>query len=129
MAALGGKMAAPSSGLCGFRRSAMAARVWWAAGCGRRLSTAPPAAAPRPWKLFGALCLLRLPRITQPLRKEEEEMAALMEQVAGRCPGENGCPGAGKSSGSTSSLAFSFGPLTAIKHHFWRCSGTAEMWH
>lgn len=59
----------------------MAARVWWAAGCGRRLSTAPPAAAPRPWKLFGALCLLRLPRITQPLRKEEEEMAALMEQI------------------------------------------------
>ncbi|POI34273.1 hypothetical protein CIB84_001974 [Bambusicola thoracicus] len=58
----------------------MAARVWWAAGCGRWLSTAPPAAAPRPWKLFGALCLLRLPRITQPLRKEEEEMAALMEQ-------------------------------------------------
>lgn len=129
MAALGGKMAAPSLGLCGFRRSAMAARVWWAAGCGRRLSTAPPAAAPRPWKLFGALCLLRLPRITQPLRKEEEEMAALMEQVAGRCPGENGCPGAGKSSGGTSSLAFSFGPLTAIRHHLWRCSGTAEMWH
>uniref|UniRef100_A0A669P9X2 Large ribosomal subunit protein mL46 N-terminal domain-containing protein n=1 Tax=Phasianus colchicus TaxID=9054 RepID=A0A669P9X2_PHACC len=74
-------MAAPSSLLCGFRRSAMAARVWWAAGCGRSLSTAPPAAAPRPWKLFGALCLLRLPRITQPLRKEEEEMAALMEQI------------------------------------------------
>ncbi|NXN17263.1 RM46 protein, partial [Indicator maculatus] len=39
------------------------------------------AAAPRPWKLFGAMCLLRLPRITQPLEKEEEEMAALMEQI------------------------------------------------
>ncbi|XP_072201908.1 large ribosomal subunit protein mL46 [Excalfactoria chinensis] len=76
-------MAAPSSGLCIFGRSAMAARLWWVVGCGRRLSTAPPApaAAPRPWKLFGALCLLRLPRITQPLRKEEEEMAALMEQI------------------------------------------------
>lgn len=84
-------MAASSSALCGFGRSAMAARVWWVVGCGRRLSTAPyppPAppspslpAAPRPWKLFGALCLLRLPRITQPLRKEEEEMAALMEQI------------------------------------------------
>lgn len=90
-------MAASSSALCGFGRSAMAARVWWVVGRGRRLSTAPypppappppsssPAAAataaPRPWKLFGALCLLRLPRITQPLRKEEEEMAALMEQI------------------------------------------------
>ncbi|NXT18823.1 RM46 protein, partial [Syrrhaptes paradoxus] len=39
------------------------------------------AAAPRPWRLFGAMCLLRLPRITQPLEKEEEEMAALMEQI------------------------------------------------
>ncbi|NWS66985.1 RM46 protein, partial [Crotophaga sulcirostris] len=38
-------------------------------------------AAPRPWRLFGAVCLLRLPRITQPLEKEEEEMAALMEQI------------------------------------------------
>ncbi|XP_042680456.1 39S ribosomal protein L46, mitochondrial [Centrocercus urophasianus] len=74
-------MAAPSSRLCGFRQSAMAACAWRAAGCGRSLSTAPLAAAPRPWKLFGALCLLRLPRITQPLRKEEEEMAALMEQI------------------------------------------------
>ncbi|XP_065590065.1 large ribosomal subunit protein mL46 [Cyrtonyx montezumae] len=59
----------------------VAPSVWWAAGCGRWLSTAPLVAAPRPWKLFGALCLLRLPRITQPLRKEEEEMAALMEQI------------------------------------------------
>ncbi|NXS15110.1 RM46 protein, partial [Mystacornis crossleyi] len=41
------------------------------------------AAARRPWRLFGAMCLLRLPRITQPLEKEEEEMAALMEQVEG----------------------------------------------
>ncbi|NXH18091.1 RM46 protein, partial [Bucco capensis] len=39
------------------------------------------AAASRPWRLFGAMCLLRLPRITQPLEKEEEEMAALMEQI------------------------------------------------
>ncbi|NXP81699.1 RM46 protein, partial [Ramphastos sulfuratus] len=39
------------------------------------------AAAPRPWKLFGAMCLLRLPRITQPLQKEEEEMEALMGQI------------------------------------------------
>ncbi|NWT35914.1 RM46 protein, partial [Rissa tridactyla] len=39
------------------------------------------AAAPRPWRLFGAMCLLRLPRITQPLEKEEEEMAALMGQI------------------------------------------------
>ncbi|XP_063268271.1 large ribosomal subunit protein mL46 [Prinia subflava] len=39
------------------------------------------AAAPRPWRLFGAMCLLRLPRITQPLEKVEEEMAALMEQI------------------------------------------------
>ncbi|NXL96472.1 RM46 protein, partial [Tyrannus savana] len=35
----------------------------------------------RPWRLFGAMCLLRLPRITQPLEKEEEEMAALMGQI------------------------------------------------
>ncbi|NXG48877.1 RM46 protein, partial [Psilopogon haemacephalus] len=35
----------------------------------------------RPWKLFGAICLLRLPRVTQPLRREEEEVAALMEQI------------------------------------------------
>ncbi|NXM31636.1 RM46 protein, partial [Oxyruncus cristatus] len=39
------------------------------------------AAARRPWRLFGAMCLLRLPRITQPLEKEEEEMAALMGQI------------------------------------------------
>ncbi|NXT79303.1 RM46 protein, partial [Zapornia atra] len=39
------------------------------------------AAAPRPWRLFGAMCLLRLPRISQPLVKEEEEMAALMGQI------------------------------------------------
>ncbi|NXG76391.1 RM46 protein, partial [Baryphthengus martii] len=39
------------------------------------------ASAPRPWRLFGAMCLLRLPRITQPLAKEEEEMAALTEQI------------------------------------------------
>ncbi|NXD14951.1 RM46 protein, partial [Nothocercus nigrocapillus] len=39
------------------------------------------AAARRPWRLFGALCLLRLPRITQPMRREEEEMAALMGQI------------------------------------------------
>lgn len=102
-------MAAPSSRLCGFSQSSMAARAWRAAGCGRSLSTAPPAAATRPWKLFGALCLLRLPRITQPLRKEEEEMAALMEQVAGCCPKENGCPGAGGSAGGTSGLAVGFG--------------------
>uniref|UniRef100_A0A8D0EMQ6 Large ribosomal subunit protein mL46 n=1 Tax=Strix occidentalis caurina TaxID=311401 RepID=A0A8D0EMQ6_STROC len=50
----------------------------WTAGWGRRLCTA---AAPRPWRLFGAMCLLRLPRITQPLEKEEEEMAALMGQI------------------------------------------------
>ncbi|KFO99432.1 hypothetical protein N300_13759, partial [Calypte anna] len=49
-----------------------------AAGWGRWISTA---AAPRPWRLFGAMCLLRLPRITQPLEKEEEEMAALMGQI------------------------------------------------
>ncbi|NWI57166.1 RM46 protein, partial [Calyptomena viridis] len=39
------------------------------------------AASRRPWRLFGAMCLLRLPRITQPLEKEEEEMAALMGQI------------------------------------------------
>ncbi|KAF1489641.1 39S ribosomal protein L46, mitochondrial, partial [Eudyptula minor novaehollandiae] len=39
------------------------------------------AAAPRPWRLFGAMCLLRPPRITQPLEKEEEEIAALMGQI------------------------------------------------
>lgn len=49
-----------------------------AAAWGRWFCTA---AAPRPWRLFGAMCLLRLPRITQPLEKEEEEMAALMGQV------------------------------------------------
>ncbi|NXC42993.1 RM46 protein, partial [Penelope pileata] len=75
---LGGKMAAPAAVHRGPGRSAMAAPVWRSAGWGRRLSTA---AAPRPWRLFGALCLLRLPRITQPLRREEEEMAALMEQI------------------------------------------------
>ncbi|XP_067999501.1 large ribosomal subunit protein mL46 [Melanerpes formicivorus] len=56
----------------------MAAPRQRALGWGRRLCTAP---APRPWKLFGAMCLLRLPRITQPLKKEEEEMAALMGQI------------------------------------------------
>ncbi|NXN91846.1 RM46 protein, partial [Rhinopomastus cyanomelas] len=39
------------------------------------------AAAPRPWRLFGAVCLLRLPCITQALEKEEEEMAALTGQI------------------------------------------------
>ncbi|NWS16197.1 RM46 protein, partial [Pachyramphus minor] len=39
------------------------------------------AAARRPWRLFGAMCLLRLPQITQPLEKGEEEMAALMGQI------------------------------------------------
>ncbi|NXF01075.1 RM46 protein, partial [Smithornis capensis] len=39
------------------------------------------AASRRPWRLFGAMCLLRLPSITQPLEKEEEEMAALMAQI------------------------------------------------
>lgn len=33
------------------------------------------------------MCLLRLPRITQPLEKEEEEMAALMGQVEGGAGG------------------------------------------
>ncbi|KAM9374880.1 large ribosomal subunit protein mL46 [Phaethornis superciliosus] len=47
-------------------------------GWGRWISTA---AAPRPWRIFGAMCLLRLPRITQPLEKEEEEVAALMGQI------------------------------------------------
>lgn len=64
--------------------------------CGARVMAAPlarraagtargvcSAAAERPWRLFGAMCLLRLPRITQPLEKEEEEVAALMEQVEG----------------------------------------------
>ncbi|XP_074012551.1 large ribosomal subunit protein mL46 [Numenius arquata] len=56
----------------------MAAPKQPAAGWGRWFCTA---AAPRPWRLFGAMCLLRLPRITQPLQKEEEEMAALMGQI------------------------------------------------
>ncbi|XP_049668314.1 39S ribosomal protein L46, mitochondrial isoform X2 [Accipiter gentilis] len=56
----------------------MAAPGCRTAGWGRWLSTA---AAPRPWRLFGAMCLLRLPCITQPLEKEEEEMAALMGQI------------------------------------------------
>ncbi|XP_054243723.1 39S ribosomal protein L46, mitochondrial [Indicator indicator] len=63
---------------CGPRGAVMAASRQGAVGWGRWLCTA---AAPRPWKLFGAMCLLRLPRITQPLEKEEEEMAALMEQI------------------------------------------------
>ncbi|XP_008490271.2 39S ribosomal protein L46, mitochondrial [Calypte anna] len=70
-----GKMAAGSA----LRGCAMAVpRKPQAAGWGRWISTA---AAPRPWRLFGAMCLLRLPRITQPLEKEEEEMAALMGQI------------------------------------------------
>ncbi|XP_017660600.1 PREDICTED: 39S ribosomal protein L46, mitochondrial isoform X1 [Lepidothrix coronata] len=44
-------------------------------------AAAAAAAARRPWRLFGAMCLLRLPRITQPLEKEEEEMMALMGQI------------------------------------------------
>ncbi|XP_069722648.1 large ribosomal subunit protein mL46 [Phaenicophaeus curvirostris] len=52
----------------------MAAPARW----GRRFGSA---AAARPWRLFGALCLLRPPRVTQPLEKEEEEMAALMGQI------------------------------------------------
>ncbi|XP_065497993.1 large ribosomal subunit protein mL46 [Caloenas nicobarica] len=56
----------------------MAAAAQRAVGRGRWVCTA---AAPRPWRLFGAMCLLRLPRITQPLEKEEEEMAALMGQI------------------------------------------------
>lgn len=56
-------------------------------------SSSSAAVTPRPWRLFGALCLLRLPRITQPLRREEEEMAALMGQVRlGERRGE-GSPG------------------------------------
>lgn len=65
---------------CGRRAGVMAAAVQRAVGRGRWVCTA---AAPRPWRLFGAMCLLRLPRITQPLEKEEEEMAALMGQVEG----------------------------------------------
>uniref|UniRef100_A0A8C8BFG4 Large ribosomal subunit protein mL46 n=1 Tax=Otus sunia TaxID=257818 RepID=A0A8C8BFG4_9STRI len=71
-------MAARAAVHCGLSGSAMAAPARRAAGWGRRLCTA---AAPRPWRLFGAMCLLRLPRITQPLEKEEEEMAALMGQI------------------------------------------------
>ncbi|XP_035410728.1 39S ribosomal protein L46, mitochondrial [Cygnus atratus] len=60
----------------------MAAPVGSLAGWGRWVSSSSSAAVtPRPWRLFGALCLLRLPRITQPLRREEEEMAALMGQI------------------------------------------------
>ncbi|XP_032850091.2 39S ribosomal protein L46, mitochondrial [Tyto alba] len=70
----GGKMAARS----GLRRAVMAAPAQPAAPWGRWFCTAAP---PRPWRLFGAMCLLRLPRITQPLQKEEEEMAALMGQI------------------------------------------------
>ncbi|KAM6125307.1 large ribosomal subunit protein mL46 [Phoenicopterus ruber ruber] len=71
-------MAARIAVHCGLRGSVMAAPTQRVAGWGRWLCTA---AAPRPWRLFGAMCLLRLPRITQPLEKEEEEMAALMGQI------------------------------------------------
>ncbi|XP_075362347.1 large ribosomal subunit protein mL46 [Mycteria americana] len=71
-------MVARTAGHCGPRGGVMAAPMKRAAGWGRWFCTA---AAPRPWRLFGAMCLLRLPRITQPLEKEEEEMAALMEQI------------------------------------------------
>uniref|UniRef100_A0A663N615 Large ribosomal subunit protein mL46 n=2 Tax=Athene cunicularia TaxID=194338 RepID=A0A663N615_ATHCN len=71
-------MAARTAVHCGLSGSVMAAPTQRAAGWGRRLCTV---AAPRPWRLFGAMCLLRLPRITQPLEKEEEEMAALMGQI------------------------------------------------
>lgn len=71
------------AGHCG--AMAAAGRAGWGCGarwvCGSRWVCS--AAARRPWKLFGAMCLVRLPRITQPLEKEEEEMAALMEQVEG----------------------------------------------
>lgn len=67
------------AGHCGAQ--AMAAPLGLrAAGSARWVCSA---AARRPWRLFGAMCLLRLPRITQPLEKEEEEVAALMEQVEG----------------------------------------------
>lgn len=68
------------AGHCG-ARAAMAAPLRQRAAGGTRWVCS--AAAQRPWKLFGAMCLLRLPRITQPLEKVEEEMAALMEQVKG----------------------------------------------
>ncbi|XP_057278953.1 39S ribosomal protein L46, mitochondrial [Pezoporus wallicus] len=71
-------MAASSAVHCGLRHSAMAAPRQRAAGWARGACTA---AAPRSWRLFGAMCLLRLPRITQPLEKEEEEMTALMGQI------------------------------------------------
>lgn len=77
-------MAARAAVHCGLRGSVMAAPRRRAAGWGRWLCTA---AAPRPWRLFGAMCLLRPPRITQPLEKEEEEIAALMGQVEGGAGG------------------------------------------
>lgn len=84
---------APARGIVGV----MAAPRQRAAGWARWLCTAaaPP---PRPWRLFGAMCLLRLPRITQPLEKEEEEMAALMGQVEGGA-GERAASGLGGAGG------------------------------
>ncbi|XP_003226597.2 large ribosomal subunit protein mL46 [Anolis carolinensis] len=38
------------------------------------------ASGPR-WRLFGALCLQRLPLLTQALRPQEAEMAALVQQI------------------------------------------------
>uniref|UniRef100_A0A8C5UI00 Large ribosomal subunit protein mL46 N-terminal domain-containing protein n=1 Tax=Malurus cyaneus samueli TaxID=2593467 RepID=A0A8C5UI00_9PASS len=67
----GGKMAGHCGAMAAPLRQRAAGRVRWVCS----------AAAPRPWRLFGAMCLLRLPRITQPLEKEEEEMAALMQQI------------------------------------------------
>ncbi|XP_027740774.1 39S ribosomal protein L46, mitochondrial [Empidonax traillii] len=68
------------AGHCGAR--VMAATLGQrAAGSARWVCSDAAPAARRPWRLFGAMCLLRLPRITQPLEKEEEEMAALMGQI------------------------------------------------
>uniref|UniRef100_A0A8D0H5C2 Large ribosomal subunit protein mL46 N-terminal domain-containing protein n=1 Tax=Sphenodon punctatus TaxID=8508 RepID=A0A8D0H5C2_SPHPU len=64
---------------------AASARWGWGRGC-RRLSH--PAAAPQEqagggarWRLQGAVCLQRLPRLVQPLNPEQEEMERLVQQL------------------------------------------------
>nr|XP_056722077.1 39S ribosomal protein L46, mitochondrial [Euleptes europaea] len=77
-----GKMAAPVS-----RALSGAARRWSCGafgvrGCRRGLSSsAAPAAAGSRWRLLGALCLQRPPRVTQAATPFEEDMAELVEQM------------------------------------------------
>lgn len=80
-----GKMAAPMRALLqraapGWRRR-LDVRGAGSLGC-RGLASAPaPASSGSPWRLWGALCLQRPPRVSKPLTPLQEEMAELLQQV------------------------------------------------